>query len=288
MASCEPVNDDYEDKIKERRKQVMLGELPDDFLRVTPLTSEQQLSLDEQAAIALQHQFTVASSVSGRLTITIVEAKLNKNYGLTRMDPYVRLRVGNTIFETNTNYNGARNPRWNKNFNSFFIAQEKTIYIEIFDECAFSLDEKIAYGSYDIPKNVLQGETLNVWVELSGKLGEKKEGTINLVITCQPIPSGNLIYHPKSLVTIVPFGPFSDEEGVVSDRPVSHVNDQSRSEVDFVESEEMTKKMTEEDLRQVMEMFPNIEEVYIRAVMESNGENKAHTVNTLLELHHLQ
>ncbi|GBN14985.1 hypothetical protein AVEN_113881-1, partial [Araneus ventricosus] len=53
---------------------VMLGELPDDFLRVTPLTSEQQLSLDEQAAIALQHQFTVASSVSGRLTIKIVEA----------------------------------------------------------------------------------------------------------------------------------------------------------------------------------------------------------------------
>ncbi|CAL1298176.1 unnamed protein product [Larinioides sclopetarius] len=280
MASCEPVKDDYEDKIKERREQVMLGELPDDFLRVTPLTSEQQLSLDEQAAIALQHQFTVASAVSGRLTITVVEAKLNKNYGLTRMDPYVRLRVGNTIYETNTDYNGARNPRWNKNFNCFFIAQDKTIHIEIFDECAFSLDERIAYASYDIPKNVLQGETLNVWVELSGKLGENKEGTINLVLTCQPIPAGTLIYHPKSMVTVIPYGPFSDQEGVVSHGPVSHLNDQPRSEVDIVDAEEMT----EEDFRQVMEMFPNIEEDIVRAVVESNRGNKEHTINALLEL----
>ncbi|PRD23771.1 UNVERIFIED_CONTAM: Toll-interacting protein [Trichonephila clavipes] len=277
MASYEPMNDNYENKSEERRKQVMLGELPDDFLRVTPLTSEQQLSLDEQTAIALQHQFTVASAVSGRLTISVVEAKLNKNYGLTRMDPYVRLRIGNTIYETNTDYNGARNPRWNKSFNCFFISQDKTIDLEIFDECAFSLDERIAWASYDIPKSVLQGETVNEWIELSGKLGEKKEGTINIVITCQPIPAGTLIYHPKSMVTVIPYGPFAGKEGVVSQEGARSISSANAD----VSADVIT---TEEEFKQVIEMFPNIEEVIVRAIMESNRGNKEHIINALLEL----
>lgn len=59
------------------------------------------------------------------------------------------------------------------------------VTLHIFLQCSFSLDEKIAWATYDIPENVLQGETANEWIELSGKLGEGKEGLINLVITCQ-------------------------------------------------------------------------------------------------------
>jgi len=101
--------------------QVFLGSLPSDFLRVSsPAGNVQQEAADQQAALAIhQQQLAAMGGVQhthqmGRLNITIAQAKLAKNYGLARMDPYVRLRIGHFVLETHTDPNGGKNPRWNK------------------------------------------------------------------------------------------------------------------------------------------------------------------------------
>lgn len=177
--------------------QAVVGPLSADFLRISTPRDLQEAA-DRQAAYALyqqqqhhQHHQTLpttaapymAPNIIGRLSITIAQAKLVRNYGLTRMDPYVRIRIGHFVYETQTDPNGGKNPRWNRVVHSQLPSGVHTIYVEIYDECSFKMDELIAWTEIRIPEAVLRGETHEDWYALNGKQGDGVEGMLDMVFS---------------------------------------------------------------------------------------------------------
>ncbi|KAH1020791.1 hypothetical protein HUJ04_010395 [Dendroctonus ponderosae] len=266
-------------KIRERRNRVLLGPLPEDFLRLNISPQEQQEAADRQAAIALQQQYTVGAipNAAGRLNITIVQAKLTKNYGMTRMDPYCRIRIAHSTYETPTDPNGGKNPRWNKVISCLHMVPQgiQTISIEIFDERSFTMDELIAWSLVTIPPKVLAGETDENWYKLSGKQGEDVEGMIFLVMTYSP--AGPYVYQPYNQLMLVPRVDVGGPHG-----PPIKVFHRSPKAGDSLPPLELV--LSETDLKQIEEMFPNLDKEVIKTVFEANRGNKDRTINSLLQM----
>lgn len=109
-------------------QSVMVGELPSDFLRLDLNSSlsgsesdtRRQIELDEEMAASLQAMYNQQAhwNYQAHLSVTLVEALLNRNYGMMNMSLYTRMRFGTTIFETNTCNRCGKTPKWNQTFTS--------------------------------------------------------------------------------------------------------------------------------------------------------------------------
>ncbi|KAK0427770.1 hypothetical protein QR680_010419 [Steinernema hermaphroditum] len=259
--------------IAEMKKKVLLGDLPADFLRLTvPQQQQQQPAQPGQPQQPQQHAVPagfdpatgglsamesfytfVPPHTRGRIAVRITEAKLTKNYGLVRMDPYCRVRVGNAIFETPTSVSGAKTPKWNRIVNAYLPNGVESIYVQIFDERAFTQDECIAWAHVLLPEGIFNGETIDEWYPLSGQQGEGKEGLINLVISFAPVDAP--VQNPPQLM--------------------ANVEGQQTPEGPLY---------TDEEVKELNEMFPNIDVEVIRSVLDEKRGDKDGTVTALLEM----
>uniref|UniRef100_A0A1B6KPF8 CUE domain-containing protein n=1 Tax=Graphocephala atropunctata TaxID=36148 RepID=A0A1B6KPF8_9HEMI len=266
----------------ERRKRVFLGSLPPDFLRISATSQQQQEAADQQTALALQQQLAEApytQNMTGRLNITVAQAKLVKNYGMTRMDPYVRLRVGHCVYETHTDPNGGKNPSWNKVVQCLLPQGVTSMYLEIYDECSFTMDELIAWAQVPIPQAVLAGETHEEWYPLNGKQGDGQEGMINLVLSYTKVPMNPYGMYAGGTMAPVMMVP-STAAPMYGMRPYTPVPVYTQPPVPVAPPPQLN----EADLKQVEEMFPNMDKEVVKSVYEANRGNKDATVNSLLQM----
>ena len=261
----------------------MTGPLPESFLRIPGREEEsgeeqrdRQMALQLQRELAMEARPAAASghtqlrqNVTGRMTVTVVEARLNKNYGVTRMDPYARLRIGHNVYETPTCQNGAKEPKWNKTVNCFVIAGTKSLDIEIYDECTFSTDSLIAHTTIPLTDSLLGAEIVDDWWPLSGQEGEEREGLVHLILSYQTLPAGG--------------APVPPAEGGVAPS-VSGGKPLAYSTSLLPQQPPPPPTLAPDDLDEFSKMFPEIEKSVIEAVfVESRGSKEA-TVNALLQL----
>ncbi|CAN0429972.1 unnamed protein product [Lampetra planeri] len=255
------------------RGQVYLGELPHDFLRISP-TAEQQAARPNELARPMLPL--------GRLSITVMQARLVKNYGVTRMDPYCRIRAGYAVCETPTAQNGAKNPRWNKTIHCNIPPGVDFFYLEIFDERAFSTDDRIAWAHIPIAEHVKRGETADEWFLLSGRQGEDKEGTINLLLQYTVSSALLSMVQPQPQETLQAYYQSAGYIPVAVGEVVVVPGGEAAAQPPSAPPQAAPAPDTE--VQALREVFPGLEPELVRSVLEAQSGNREAAINALLQI----
>ena len=274
------------------RSQVVLGPLPDDFLRVQTSAPPRPAGPTQSVAVPAPQQVVslppqvpgYAAGYSpnvGVLEITVNQARLTKNYGLTRMDPFCRVRVGHSVMETPTASNGGKNPRWNKLMRCNVPAGVTSLYLEVFDERTFQVEERVAWCHVDLPERLLSASAIvDEWYPLNGKQGEGKEGVVNAIMSFTPVQ--------QSIAPVQVMGGYHQPMVVMPGQPMpvqmvpSVAVPQAQPAV--VPSVQSVRTVQETDVQNLVDMFPAMPRDTVRSILENCGGNMERAVDTLVTM----
>ncbi|CAL8076499.1 unnamed protein product [Calicophoron daubneyi] len=241
--------------LENRRKQCLLCPLPNHFLRILPYSSD----VFSGGGIQKEEKY---------LEVGILQARLVKNYGLTSMNPYCRLRFGDVRYETQTALSSAKHPVWNEACRLPVRGNNSLLSVVIMDEGMLMSDSKIAWTTIPLPQGIFEGEVVEAWYELSGKQGQDLEGAINLSLKVKTfvrtIPGQKLPFQQR--IDVAPMS--------IAESPVPAWRGTSSS----------PKQISVEDVQAVKEIFPSVENDTIQSLLELHNGNREVVTSELLRM----
>nr|XP_015194142.1 PREDICTED: toll-interacting protein [Lepisosteus oculatus] len=191
--------------ISTQRGQVYIGELPQDFLRITPTQQQQQIQLDAQAAQQLQYGGAIGTV--GRLSITVVQVRAGQSGVLFQQQPQ--------------------------------LSQESPIQVLTRLTLLSSVLQSVPASMVMQPQPVVLMPTVY----------QQGVGYV-------PISGVPAVYSPGMVPVGLPAAPAPPPQP----------------------------QCTEEDLKALQDMFPNLDREVIRSVLEAQGGSREAAVNSLLQM----
>eukprot|EP00056_Hartaetosiga_gracilis_P008900 m.127687 g.127687 ORF g.127687 m.127687 type:complete len:256 (-) comp13014_c5_seq4:2659-3426(-) len=234
--------------------------------------------------------------------VHVFKARLVKNYGLMKMDPYVRLFLGPNSGQTPISEKGGKEPRWNSRLDLPFPRESKMLEVEVYDSRTLG-DKKIAWMDLDVSTPNYLSQPEEKWYHLSGAHGDK-EGIILLSIHVLTVALPQMPIVPPLvrclcfvfvlfccilffILCVTDFF-FKLMQGLLPYQPMMFPPPMQQMQPPQMRQQQQQPppqpQLNPQHVQQLKEMFPDLDNGVIETVLLSSGNDFNKALTSLLEM----